>query len=60
MGVVWVRCGCVRGRLSVLYCLQVIELLGKEETDIDEQTLKQITQLLKQEDFWEEHSKQMP
>ena len=60
MGVVWVRCGGVRGRLSVLYCLQVIELLGKEETDIDEQTLKQITQLLKQEDFWEEHSKQMP
>lgn len=50
----------MRGRLSVLYCLQVIELLGKEETDIDEQTLKQITQLLKQEDFWEEHSKQMP
>ena len=60
MGVVWVRCGCVRCRLSVMCCLQVIELLGKEETDIDEQTLKQITQLLKQEDFWEEHSKQMP
>ena len=46
--------------MRVIFRSQVIELLGREDTDIDEQTLKQITQLLKREDFWEEHCKKMP
>ena len=32
---------------------QVVELIGREETDLDEETLQQITQTLKKEDFWE-------